>query len=108
VLACLYCPPGNGLAAGADLVKGGNPRNDGAHEGTRAPGTPAIAFGVPLSNFYQLYFVFPLNEEQQTPRLAQTAVIGAGIAMVALLAAIASLATRMVLPVRHARAVGGP
>ena len=70
-------------------------------------GTPAIAFGVPLSNFYQLYFVFPLKAEQQTLQLAQTTVIGVGIAMVALLAAIASLATRVMLPVRHARAVGG-
>ncbi len=66
-------------------------------------GTPAIAFGVPLSNSYQLYFVFPLNDEQQTLQLVQTTLIGAGIALVALLAAIASLVTRwVVLPVRHA------
>jgi two-component system sensor histidine kinase MtrB len=66
-------------------------------------GTPAIAFGVPLSNFYQLYFVFPLNEEQQTLQLVQTTLVGVGIALVALLAAIASLVTRwVVLPVRHA------
>jgi two-component system, OmpR family, sensor histidine kinase MtrB len=67
------------------------------------PGTPAIAFGVPLSNSYQLYFVFPLNEEQQTLQLVQTTLVGVGIALVALLAAIASLVTRwVVLPVRHA------
>jgi two-component system, OmpR family, sensor histidine kinase MtrB len=66
-------------------------------------GTPAIAFGVPLSNAYQLYFVFPLNDEQQTLQLVQTTLVGAGIALVALLAAIASLVTRwVVLPVRHA------
>jgi two-component system sensor histidine kinase MtrB len=66
-------------------------------------GTPAIAFGVPLSNSYQLYFVFPLNEEQQTLQLVQTTLVGVGIALVALLAAIASLVTRwVVLPVRHA------
>jgi two-component system, OmpR family, sensor histidine kinase MtrB len=66
-------------------------------------GTPAIAFGVPLGNSYQLYFVFPLSEEQQTLQLVQTTVIGVGIALVALLAAIASLVTRwVVLPVRHA------
>jgi two-component system, OmpR family, sensor histidine kinase MtrB len=70
--------------------------------GQRA-GTPAIAFGVPLGNSYQLYFVFPLSEEQQTLQLVQTTVIGVGIALVALLAAIASLVTRwVVLPVRHA------
>jgi two-component system sensor histidine kinase MtrB len=67
------------------------------------PGTPAIAFGVPLSNSYQLYFVFPLTEEQQTLQLVQTTLVGVGIALVILLAAIASLVTRwVVLPVRHA------
>ena len=67
-------------------------------------GEPAIAFGVPISNSqYQLYFVFPLTEEQQTLQLVQTTLIGVGIALVALLAAIASLVTRwVVLPVRHA------
>jgi two-component system, OmpR family, sensor histidine kinase MtrB len=66
-------------------------------------GMPAIAFGVPLSSSYQVYFVFPLTEEQQTLQLVQTTLIGVGIALVALLAAIASLVTRwVVLPVRHA------
>jgi two-component system sensor histidine kinase MtrB len=68
-------------------------------------GTPAIAFGVPLGNWYQVYFVFPLNQEQQTLQLVQTTLIGVGIALVALLAAIASLVTRwVVVPVRHAAA----
>jgi two-component system, OmpR family, sensor histidine kinase MtrB len=67
------------------------------------PGTPAIAFGVPIGDWYQLYYVFPLNEEQQTLQLVQTTLIAVGIALVALLAAIASLVTRwVVLPVRHA------
>jgi two-component system sensor histidine kinase MtrB len=66
-------------------------------------GTPAIAFGVPLGDWYQLYYVFPLTEEQQTLQLVQTTLIGVGIALVALLAAIASLVTRwVVVPVRHA------
>jgi two-component system sensor histidine kinase MtrB len=70
-----------------------------------AQGTPAIAFGAPLGNSYQVYFVFPLNEEQQTLQLVQTTLIGVGIALVALLAAIASLVTRwVVVPVRHAAA----
>ncbi len=69
------------------------------------PGTPAIAYGAPVSNYYQLYLVFPLNDEQQTLQLVQTTLIGVGIALVALLAAIASLVTRwVVLPVRHAAA----
>jgi two-component system, OmpR family, sensor histidine kinase MtrB len=63
----------------------------------------AIAFGTPLGDYYQLYFVFPLSQEQQTLSLVQTTLIGVGIALVALLAAIASLVTRwVVLPVRHA------
>jgi two-component system sensor histidine kinase MtrB len=69
------------------------------------PGTPAIAYGAPVGNDYQLYLVFPLNDEQQTLQLVQTTLIGVGIALVALLAAIASLVTRwVVLPVRHAAA----
>jgi two-component system sensor histidine kinase MtrB len=69
------------------------------------PGTPAIAYGAPVSNDYQLYLVFPLNDEQQTLHLVQTTLIGVGIALIALLAAIASLVTRwVVLPVRHAAA----
>ncbi|HEY0933766.1 MAG TPA: MtrAB system histidine kinase MtrB [Trebonia sp.] len=68
-----------------------------------SPGVSAIAYGVPLGNSYQLYFVFPLSEEQQTLQLVQTTLIAAGIALVLLLAAIASLVTRwVVLPVRHA------
>ena len=64
---------------------------------------PAIVVGAPLGNWYQLYYFFPLDNEQQTLQLVQTTLIGAGIALVLLLAAIASLVTRwVVLPVRHA------
>jgi two-component system, OmpR family, sensor histidine kinase MtrB len=64
---------------------------------------PAIAVGAPLGNWYQLYLIFPLDQQQQTLQLVQTALIGAGIALVILLAAIVSLVTRwVVLPVRHA------
>ena len=67
------------------------------------PSQPAIAVGTPLGSWYQLYFVFPLHDEQQTLQLVQTTLIGAGIALAVLLAAIASLVTRwVVLPVRHA------
>ena len=66
-------------------------------------GKPAIVVGAPLGDWYQLYYFFPLDNEQQTLQLVQTTLIGAGIALVALLAAIASLVTRwVVLPVRHA------
>jgi two-component system, OmpR family, sensor histidine kinase MtrB len=63
----------------------------------------AVVVGAPLGNWYQLYYFFPLDNEQQTLQLVQTTLIGAGIALVLLLAAIASLVTRwVVLPVRHA------
>jgi two-component system sensor histidine kinase MtrB len=63
----------------------------------------AIAVGAPVGTWYQLYYVVPLDQEQQTLQLVQTTLIGVGIALVALLAAIASLVTRwVVLPVRHA------
>jgi two-component system sensor histidine kinase MtrB len=64
---------------------------------------PAIAVGVPLGNWYQLYFVFPLDQQQQTLQFVQTTLIGVGVALVLLLAAIVSLVTRwVVLPIRHA------
>jgi two-component system sensor histidine kinase MtrB len=70
-----------------------------------AQGTAAIAFGMPLGSSYQLYLVFPLTNEEQTLQLVQTTLVGVGIALVLLLAAIASLVTRwVVLPVRHAAA----
>jgi two-component system sensor histidine kinase MtrB len=66
-------------------------------------GKPAIVVGAPLGDWYQLYYFFPLDNEQQTLQLVQTTLVGAGIALVVLLAAIASLVTRwVVLPVRHA------
>jgi two-component system, OmpR family, sensor histidine kinase MtrB len=64
---------------------------------------PAIAVGTPLGKYYDLYFVFPLDAEEQSLHIVQTTLIGAGLALIALLAAIASLVTRwVVVPVRHA------
>jgi two-component system, OmpR family, sensor histidine kinase MtrB len=64
---------------------------------------PALAVGVPLSSYYQLYYVFPFTSQQATLALVQRVLVGVGLALVALLAAIASLVTRwVVLPVRHA------
>jgi two-component system, OmpR family, sensor histidine kinase MtrB len=64
---------------------------------------PALAAGIPLGSSYQIYYVFPFTEQQQTLQLVQRVLLGVGIALVALLAAIASLVTRwVVLPVRHA------
>ena len=64
---------------------------------------PALAVGVPLGTYYQLYYVFPFTQQQATLLLVQRILVGVGLALVVLLAAIASLVTRwVVLPVRHA------
>jgi two-component system, OmpR family, sensor histidine kinase MtrB len=64
---------------------------------------PALVAGAPLGTSYQLYYIYPFVQEQATLLLVQKILIGVGIALVALLAAIASLVTRwVVLPVRHA------
>jgi two-component system, OmpR family, sensor histidine kinase MtrB len=67
------------------------------------PSVPALTVGTPLGQYYELYFVFPLDAAQQSLHIVQTTLIGAGLALIALLAAIASLVTRwVVVPVRHA------
>ena len=64
---------------------------------------PGLAIGAPLGRNYQLYYLFPLTTEQQTLALVQRAIVAVGLALVFLLAAIASLVTRwVVLPVRQA------
>ena len=64
---------------------------------------PALAVGVPMGSYYQLYYVFPFSQQQATLLLVQRILVGVGLALVVLLAAIASLVTRwVVLPVRHA------
>jgi two-component system sensor histidine kinase MtrB len=63
---------------------------------------PALAVGAPLGD-YQLYYLFPLGQEQQTLQLLQRTLAGVGLALVLLLAAIASLVTRwVVIPLREA------
>jgi two-component system sensor histidine kinase MtrB len=64
---------------------------------------PALAVGEPLGQYYQLYYVFPFTQQQSFLLLIQRVLVGVGLALVVLLAAIASLVTRwVVLPVRHA------
>ena len=74
---------------------------------TYGPGSgtsgPALAVGEPLGPYYQLYYVFPFTGQQSTLALVQRILVGVGLALVVLLAAIASLVTRwVVVPVRHA------
>jgi two-component system, OmpR family, sensor histidine kinase MtrB len=67
------------------------------------PASPALAVGVPLGPYYQLYYVFPFTQQQSFLVLIQRVLVGVGLALIVLLAAIASLVTRwVVLPVRHA------
>jgi two-component system, OmpR family, sensor histidine kinase MtrB len=72
----------------------------GSGQGTNVP---ALAVGIPLGTYYQLYYVFPFSQGQQDLLLVQRILVGVGLALVLLLAAIASLVTRwVVLPVRRA------
>ena len=61
-----------------------------------------IAYGVPLSSYYQLYYFFPLTQEQQSLALVQRMIFLAGSVLAVLLAAIAWLVTRwVVVPVQQ-------
>lgn len=60
------------------------------------------------SGLFELYYLFPLSSEQQTIDLVQRTVLLAGIALVALVLAIALLVTRQVVqPVRVAAETAG-
>lgn len=71
-------------------------------------GTPTLVIGAPLTSpvatrAYELYFVFPLDTEQQTLSLVDRTLAFGGLGLVALLAVIAALVTRQVVtPVRLA------
>ena len=68
--------------------------------------TPGLVVGGPLTlrgDDYELYYLFPLNEEADTLALVQRTLTVAGLVLVLLLAAIAWLVTRQVVaPVRVA------
>jgi two-component system, OmpR family, sensor histidine kinase MtrB len=69
---------------------------------SRGQARPALGVGVPLGPYYQLYYFFPLDEDLVTLSLIQRTLILAGLVLVVLLAAIASMVTRwVVLPVRR-------
>ncbi|MGD0374946.1 MAG: MtrAB system histidine kinase MtrB [Streptosporangiaceae bacterium] len=73
------------------------------YPGSGAPVTTGFAYGVPLGNYYQLYYFFPLSDEQRSLDQVQLIMMLAGLALVVLLALIASLVTRwVVVPVRQA------
>lgn len=69
--------------------------------------TPGLVVGAPLTvpsvGPYELYYLFPLTQEQDTLDLVRSAVIVTGLLLVLLLAGIALLVTRqVVVPVRAA------
>ncbi len=69
--------------------------------------TPGLVVGGPLSvpsvGDYELYYLFPLTQEQQTLDLVRSSVVVTGILLVGLLALVAGLITRqVVVPVRAA------
>lgn len=62
-----------------------------------------LVYGVPLGSYYQLYYFFPLTQDQQNLAQTQRTLLVAGVALVFLFAAIAALVTRwVVIPVRRA------
>ncbi len=64
---------------------------------------PGLAIGGVINNQDQLYYLFPLTQQQQTLQLVQRALLGGGLVLVVLLAAIVSLVTRwVVVPLRDA------
>ena len=68
----------------------------------RAP-VPGLAIGGVISPRYQLYYLFPMEQQQQTLALVQRAMLGGGLALVVLLVGIVSLVTRwVVVPIREA------
>jgi two-component system sensor histidine kinase MtrB len=74
---------------------------------TNGATVPGLVVGAPLSvpgaGQYELYYLFPLTEEQETLQLVQRAVLVVAILLVLMLAGIAYLVTRQVVsPVRVA------
>ena len=69
--------------------------------------SPGFVVGAPLSiptvGPYELYYLFPLSQEQQTLDLVSSSILTAGLVLVALLGVVAWIVTRqVVVPVRAA------
>ena len=72
---------------------------------------PGLIVGQPIrtsAGSFELYYIFPLTAEQKTLNLVRQTVLVAGLALVLLVAVIATLVTRwVVLPVRAAAQTAG-
>ncbi len=70
------------------------------------PSVPSLLVGAPvpsLSGRYELYYVFPLEQEQRSLESIRSTVVISGLALVILVAGIGALVTRLVVdPVRLA------
>lgn len=73
-------------------------------DGSQVPGLIVGApLAVPTIGPYELYYLFPLAQEQETLDLVSSSVVGTGIILVILVAVVAFLVTRqVVVPVREA------
>ncbi len=78
---------------------------------TPAGPAPGLIIGQPIktsAGSFELYYLFPLTAEQKTLSLVRQTVLVAGLALVLLVAVIATLVTRwVVLPVRAAAQTAG-
>ena len=64
---------------------------------------PGLAIGGVINGQYQLYYLFPMDQQQATLSLVQHAMLFGGLVLVALLVGIVSLVTRwVVVPIREA------
>ncbi len=73
------------------------------HYHNRRPADPGLAIGGVINGHDQLYYLFPLDQEQATLGLVRTAMLGGGLALVLLLVGIVALVTRWVfVPIREA------
>jgi two-component system sensor histidine kinase MtrB len=64
---------------------------------------PGLAIGGVINGRDSLYYLFPLDQQQETLQLVQRALLGGGLVLVVLLAMIVSLVTRwVVVPIRDA------
>ncbi|HEX2903911.1 MAG TPA: MtrAB system histidine kinase MtrB [Jatrophihabitans sp.] len=92
-------------------VRQGNLTVQYARVHTAAGDSPGLIVGQPLSTSagsFELYYLFPLTAEQSTLNLVRQTVLVAGLALVLLVAVIATLVTRwVVLPVRAAAQTAG-
>jgi len=90
----------------SDLVWTYTSVRDGDGESVPAVAVGAMVRVATTGDTYELYYLFPMVEEERTLLLLQRGLISAGLSLMALVAAVAWLVTRQVVtPVRLARRI---